>query len=166
MRALWARDDLAAVRAIFPFTERPDDPDEWKPHWDDVSPTGWLVSSAQSISYMPYWADRGEANRRLTNIAVAAMLYRKDKDAWPETLNALVPDYLTELESPGDGKEPFRLKSIDEGMMVYSAELDEDFSEFKDARVWWEQAGEFVHRGYCLYLGRARQRLIAFEPEL
>jgi hypothetical protein len=165
MRALWARDDMAAVRAIFPFTERPNDPDAWNPHWDDVSPTGWLASSAQSISYLPHWADRAEANRRLTNIAAAAMLYRQDKDAWPATLDALTPDYLAEIEPPGDGEEPFRLKSIDGGMMVYSAELDKDFRGFKDARAWWEEAGEFVHAGYCLFLGRARERLIDFEPK-
>jgi hypothetical protein len=164
MRLTSARDDLDAVRALFPFTADPHGDAAWKPHWDDVSPQGTLVSSAQSISYMPYWADRGEANRRLTNIGVAAALYRQDEGEWPESLDVLAPKYLDEILPPSDGEKPFRVKVIEGGMMVYSAELDDEFEKFEDEQAWWERASDFVQMGYSMFLGQARERLIEFEP--
>ena len=164
MRATTQRDELAALRATFPFIERPKDDAAWEPRWEEASPSGNLVSGALSISYLPYWVDRAESNRRLTNIAVAATLYRQDEGQWPESLEALVPKYLEKVLPPAEGEEPFRVKATDGGMMVYSADLDGEFKKFEDKPAWWESAGEFVHSGYSLFLGRARERLIEFEP--
>jgi hypothetical protein len=164
MRATTQSDELAALRATFPFVERPDDDDAWKRKWDEAIPSGRLVSSALSISYLPHWVDRAEADRRLTNIAVAAMLYRQDEGQWPESLEALVPKHLEAVLPPGEGEEPFRVKAIEGGLMVYSADLDDEFKKFEDKQAWWESAGDFVHSGYSLFLGRARERLIEFEP--
>jgi hypothetical protein len=112
-----------------------------------------------------HWLADAEATRRMTNIGVAAALYRQDEGRWPTSLEALAPKYLAEVPLPGEGEEPLRLKAIDGGLMVYSAEMVEQMGKFKDARAWWEEAGESYHYAYCLFLGRARERMIEFERE-
>jgi hypothetical protein len=164
MRTTTQRDEMAALEATFPFIVRPEDDGAWEPHWDEATPSGNLVSRALSISYLPHWVDRSETDRRLTNIAVAAALYRQDEGKWPESLDVLAPKYLAEIPRPAEGEEPFRVKSIDGGLMVYSADLDKLFGKFEDKEGWWQEVAEgATHYGDCLFLGRARHRLIEFE---
>jgi hypothetical protein len=67
---------------------------------------------------------RGVGNLRCAFVAVALERYRRDHDHWPETLDALVPDYLSEVPSdPQDGK-PLRFQRRLDGVVVYSIGSD------------------------------------------
>lgn len=65
---------------------------------------------------------RTECNRAAARIMVAIALYRRDKGAMPDELNALIPDYLEAVpRDPFDGA-PFRYKPS-KGM-IYSVNAD------------------------------------------
>jgi hypothetical protein len=62
---------------------------------------------------------RGVGNLRSALAAVAVERYRLDHGRWPDTLNALVPEYLAAVPTdPQDGK-PLRYKRRREGIVVY-----------------------------------------------
>ena len=70
-------------------------------------------------------AARADAQRNLMKTAVAVYKYRADKNAWPETLDNLVPAYLESVpEDPFDGK-PLRMTKTDEKIILYSVGPDE-----------------------------------------
>jgi hypothetical protein len=62
---------------------------------------------------------RGVGNLRCAFVAVALERFRRDHGSWPETLDALVPQYLAAVPAdPQDGK-PLRLKRRPDGVVVY-----------------------------------------------
>jgi hypothetical protein len=62
---------------------------------------------------------RGMGNLRCAFVAVALERYRRDHGQWPETLDALVPQYLAAVpKDPQDGK-PLRYKRRPDGVVVY-----------------------------------------------
>jgi hypothetical protein len=51
-------------------------------------------------------------------------VYRKTQGAWPSSLDALVPEYLTNVPlDPFDGK-PLRFRKLPDGIVIYSIGLD------------------------------------------
>jgi hypothetical protein len=67
---------------------------------------------------------RSAAQMRTMIAALAAERYRKAHDRWPESLAALVPQYLKEVPlDPFDGK-PLRLRRLSDGLVIYSVGLD------------------------------------------
>jgi hypothetical protein len=67
---------------------------------------------------------RSDAQMRTMIAALAAERYRKAHGRWPESLAALVPQYLREVPlDPFDGK-PLRLRRLSDGLVIYSVGLD------------------------------------------
>jgi hypothetical protein len=67
---------------------------------------------------------RGVGNMRCAYVAMALERYRRDHGRWPDTLDALVPNYLTAVPAdPQDGK-PLRFKRRPDGVVVYWIGLD------------------------------------------
>jgi hypothetical protein len=62
---------------------------------------------------------RGVGNLRCALVAVALERYRRDHGRWPDTLDALVPQYVAAVPAdPQDGK-PLRFKRRPDGVVVY-----------------------------------------------
>jgi hypothetical protein len=67
---------------------------------------------------------RTQAELRCAAVALAAERYRIAEGRWPETLDALVPRYLTVVPAdPFDGK-PLRLRRLTDGLVIYSVGPD------------------------------------------
>jgi hypothetical protein len=67
---------------------------------------------------------RSAAQMRTMIAALAAERYRQAHGRWPESLAALVPQYLKEVPlDPFDGK-PLRLRRLSDGLVIYSVGLD------------------------------------------
>jgi hypothetical protein len=65
-----------------------------------------------------------QAALRATLAAVAAERYRRIHGTWPESLGALVPDFLAKVPlDPYDG-QPLRLRHRDPGLVIYSVGPD------------------------------------------
>lgn len=80
---------------------------------------------------MPPMTKRGEFSRRYhasircTIIALAAERYRRERGAWPDTLEKLCPKYRTAVPlDPFDG-QPLRYHRVEDGVVVYSVGSDE-----------------------------------------
>ncbi len=69
---------------------------------------------------------RRDAQREVARVGLAMSVYRADnKGAFPESLQELVPDFLTAVPlDPFDGK-PLRLKSTEQDVIVYSIGPDD-----------------------------------------
>jgi hypothetical protein len=68
---------------------------------------------------------RGKATLRASAAALAAERYRQATGRWPETLAALVPEYLARVPAdPRDG-QPLRLRRFDGGIVIYSVGADD-----------------------------------------
>jgi hypothetical protein len=67
---------------------------------------------------------QAKADLRCAAAALAAERYRLAKGRWPDSLDALVPDYLPAVPAdPFDGK-PLRLGHLPDGLVVYSVGPD------------------------------------------
>src|SRR5262249_59591959 len=63
---------------------------------------------------------RSQATMRCAIAAVAAERFRRKVGKWPESVNALVPNYLAEVTvDPFDGK-PLRCRRLKDGIVIYS----------------------------------------------
>jgi hypothetical protein len=63
---------------------------------------------------------RTEAHIHITHLALALRLYRLEHGTYPDTLEALVPDYLPSLPPDPFAQEPFRYRREGKGFVVYS----------------------------------------------
>jgi hypothetical protein len=67
---------------------------------------------------------RTQAELRCASAALAAERYRMAERRWPETLDALVPRFLTAVPAdPFDGK-PLRMRRLPDGLVIYSVGPD------------------------------------------
>ncbi len=98
----------------------------------------WLESKATQVRYLPLLAEghavwltgaiegrwKKTAERDGVLIAVACQVYRRRHDAWPDSAQALVPEFLEVAPiDPVDGR-PLRLVVIKDRPFVYSVGLD------------------------------------------
>jgi hypothetical protein len=61
---------------------------------------------------------------RSAAVGIACERYRLKQGRWPESLAKLVPDYLPAVPlDPYDGK-PLKMKSLDDGVVIYSVGED------------------------------------------
>jgi hypothetical protein len=67
---------------------------------------------------------RGLGSLRSAYVAVAVERYRRDHGSWPDTLNALVPNYLPALPTDPQDGAPLRFKRTPDGVVVYWLGLD------------------------------------------
>jgi hypothetical protein len=76
-----------------------------------------ISNSAESIT-------RGDAQRRIVELALAMCRYRAKNGKYPEKLDELVPDFIAFVPlDPFDGK-PMRLKKTDGKIVIYSIGTD------------------------------------------
>jgi hypothetical protein len=67
---------------------------------------------------------RKHAYLRCTIVALAAERYRREKTAWPDTIDKLCPKYLAAVPlDPFDG-EPLRYRRVEDGVVIYSVGRD------------------------------------------
>ena len=67
---------------------------------------------------------RKHASLRCTIVALAAERYRREKKAWPDTIDQLCPQYLAVVPlDPFDGR-PLRYRRVDDGIVIYSVAND------------------------------------------
>jgi hypothetical protein len=65
--------------------------------------------------------DRANTTLELTRLAAALAVYRAEQDAYPETLDELVPTIVTKLPVDLYSSKPFIYKRSGEGYLLYSA---------------------------------------------
>jgi hypothetical protein len=83
-----------------------------------------LVLLCEKQSGMARACQRTQAEMRCAFVALALERYRQKHQSWPETLTALVPQYLNAIPTdPFDGK-PLRYCRFDQGVTVYSVGYD------------------------------------------
>jgi hypothetical protein len=74
------------------------------------------------IGTLTPWANefrQGLAILRCAVVAVALERYRRDNGRWPETLDVLVPKYLTSVPTDAQDGLPLRLKRRPDGITIY-----------------------------------------------
>jgi hypothetical protein len=87
-----------------------------------------LFSRIMIPNFSAYYIRVGRmiAGRNQMELALAAASYKADNGKYPESLEALVPDYIESVpEDPFDGK-PMKLKVMDGGLDIYSVGEDEN----------------------------------------
>jgi len=88
MRAAFARDDMTAANHVCNLLDYSFDEEPWEQYFDlEAIPHGKLVKSVSDSGFKPLWALRGGRSRALSNIGIAACLFRKEHDRWPESLS-------------------------------------------------------------------------------
>jgi hypothetical protein len=83
------------------------------------------------------------ALQRMTEVALALRLYRKEHGRYPEDLQALVPKFLPSVPSdPYDGK-PLRYRKLQKGFKVWSVGGNRKDDGGVKVRDWWRR-GDLV----------------------
>lgn len=99
--------------------------------WDDLSrfdePIQGLILTFIPREYSERWlVDRSDAKRTSLMAGIGLERYRRDHGVWPESLEQLLPKYLTELPiDPFTGKPVF-YKIVDRHPLIYSVGADRD----------------------------------------
>jgi hypothetical protein len=124
MRLTWGRDDIDSVNKRFAFLDTPYDTVSW-----DVSHTtkgiadgefAWRIMSTEYVETSRWNLISAESNRRLSNIAIASILYRRDHGGWPRKIDGLSPSYLPNIPLDPEFGGPFVLKAVGDGFVVLS----------------------------------------------
>lgn len=71
-------------------------------------------------------ADGYNALEDATRVAIAAERFRRANGAWPEDVEQLVPRYLPTAPRDPFADGPLRIRTTDDGLMVYSIGADRD----------------------------------------
>jgi len=162
-RVFFARDEISSHRQFWEsmlerISASPDkkkiDWQDWMKEWE-AEPKGLLaVMFLPNFSQYVIKAEKFVALRRLGNMAMAAEAFRKNFNRYPNHPEELVPDYLETVPTdPFDGK-PLKLKTIDNGVDLFSVGPDK-----KDAGEKSQLLGP-IH----FYLGREVYRKYRLEP--
>lgn len=67
---------------------------------------------------------RGQLRLRTAAVALAAQRYRLRHGTWPETLQALAPDYVAAIPDDPHGEGPLRYVRLADGVVIYSIGRD------------------------------------------
>jgi len=108
-----------------PLHERPDVMDALNQEIRSMSRTHVLTRMlVPAVSSVANSSQRKHALVRTMIVCLALERYRQAKHAWPATLDALAPDYLSSVPlDPFDGK-PLRYRQLPDGLVVYSVGTD------------------------------------------
>ncbi|HEV3163409.1 MAG TPA: hypothetical protein VGZ22_05170 [Isosphaeraceae bacterium] len=82
----------------------------------------YLVLPLESGFVRKHYGTRAEL--RSTEVLVALERYRRARGSWPETLDALVPEYLKSMPRDPFIDAPVRYKRLDDGVSVYGIGFD------------------------------------------
>jgi hypothetical protein len=66
----------------------------------------------------------GDAQLRLARLAVAMKQYEMKHGGWPDSFDALAPEYLEDLPLDPSTDEPFQMEQVEEGLRIYSAAIE------------------------------------------
>ncbi len=66
----------------------------------------------------------GDAQLRTAIAALAAERYRIDQGRWPESLEELVPTYISEVPHDPFVRSPLKLLKLPDGLFIYSVGYD------------------------------------------
>jgi hypothetical protein len=72
----------------------------------------------------PTWLGIGDALLRTAIAALAAERYRIDQGRWPESLEELVPKYISRVPRDPFAKGPLKLLELPDGLFIYSVGYD------------------------------------------
>ena len=132
-RAVFLYDEMTSARTIMleahtiaakPYWKAFDD---WK-RWDDKAKAfRGLITAIAIPSY-----GRGtrikileaEAGEGLTNLAFAASAYQADHGNYPESIEALAPQYIAAIPADPFSGKPLKLASVEGGLILYSVGPD------------------------------------------
>jgi hypothetical protein len=123
---------------------------------------GHARMSAVMTLVMPTSSHRSHAELRCASAALAAERYRLAKGKWPDSLGALVPDYLPAVPKDPYTGEPIRLRRLDDGLAVYSVGPDK-----KDEGGTLQHLSQetYGHKNYGFRLWDVKHRRQAPTPD-
>ncbi len=128
-RITTARDDLSALQwrtQVFDsFATRLTDPqattDELHDQFRMRIPRGTTLT-ADSRDMLFYSVVAVNDAQQLMNLMAAATLFRREHGRFPKDTVELTPNYLTEMPRSLRDGEPYRLRTVGDGLVIYSAE--------------------------------------------
>ena len=92
---------------------------------------------------------RGICDHAGLRMNVALRLYRADHAAYPDTLDALAPDYLAALPTDPFSGQPFHYRREADGWILYSVGPDQDDDGGREAdRGRGQEDGDLVYRSH------------------
>ena len=131
MRLLYGRDDMRSMYAFYPFLQQPQNANAWdRVDLSEVFPRGFLLPTILTSAWAGHWVTQANGWRQLTNIALAAALYRQKNGEWPDAMERLVPDLLPQAPIDPLSNQPYHWINIEGGVVVYSDLDAEAFSSF------------------------------------
>ena len=152
-RLLYARDDISATHKYCRLSDYGLDEQSWLDYEEGkLNPNGRYLGDLWDTAVYPNWVQRGNDCRKLSNFAIAAMLYRRENGQWPPSPAELVPEQ-TETD------EPLLTMHYRDGLLVYSADLDEYVQQHQDTDEWWRELEERAFAHDLLRLGEAYTRI-------
>ena len=124
-----ARDDLTALQwrtQVFDsFATRLTDPeattDELHDQFRMRIPRGTTLT-ADNRDMLFYSVVAVNDAQQLMNLMAAATLFRRERGSFPKDAVDLTPNYLTEVPRSLRDGEPYRLKTVGDGLVIYSAQ--------------------------------------------
>ena len=154
-RLVSCRDDILAVQHAYSIEQNHVDAAKHKVALvDDDLCRGRFLPRLDGC-FSSSWLWKAECHRRLANIAIAAKLYEQTNGQWPDSLNALSPEWLPEVPTVPGSDEVFLSRRIDGGMMVYHSQDAEYFDAYEDSAEWWSNSENLLTLSEVLYLGQA-----------
>jgi hypothetical protein len=118
---------LAYMNEIVTAAKLP--PDELRGRLQEIEKTlsrrtGMVRMLAPAVGKVAMALDRSRAEARAAAVALAVERYRVANQKWPESLDQLVPKYLTHVPRDPFAAEVLLLGTFDEGIVVYSVGPD------------------------------------------
>ena len=77
-----------------------------------------------NVTGIPTWLGMSEAIVRTAIAGLAAERFRLDRGRWPDSLEQLVPKYLSEIPRDPFVDAPLKLRKLPDGLFVYSVGVD------------------------------------------
>jgi len=133
-RVFFFPDDLAShgdyFKKVYEFTKQPyyqsgSEFKEWENHLAENIELG-IMSSIALPSVFRYFdkTTYHQTEFLLGRLGLASAAYRSDHGKYPATLNALVPKYIREIPKDPFSGEPFKMKAINDGLILYGVGED------------------------------------------
>jgi hypothetical protein len=132
-RVFFLRDDLAAYRRVMrdmqdlaakPYFEARPDWQALDQSWRQNRRGIVTALMAPATERVVTTANEADAGRLLARAALALMAYRAKTGAYPDKLDALVPEYLPRVPLDPFSGRPLRLKRDGTGVVIYSVGRD------------------------------------------
>ena len=77
-----------------------------------------------NVTGIPTWLGMSDALVRTAIAGLAAERFRLDRGRWPDSLEQLVPTYLSEIPRDPFAAGPLKLRKLPDGLFIYSVGVD------------------------------------------